>query len=197
MTVNLKIISLILFFVLFLTCSLKNEKRKETLTDTITQVGKEIISEKTKDNQDCIFDQETQTDEFLKGIEELKNYSWNPKTKIATIKISDEETLEIFRGGCDHFSFEAKFIVKKTITFPKDKSLIFSKLLWISKLIYNKSNYEIIKDCISKNKYSINDTNPSLIHINLLNSEVYNSFTIFYNAESTSNNTFSIEYFLN
>ena len=153
---------------------------------------KEVIKK-----SDCIFDLETQNDDFLKGIKELQNYSWDSKTKTATIIISIDETIEIYRGGCDDFSLSAKFIVPKKITFKKNKEYIFGKILWVSKLLYDKSDYEIINECINKNKYSVDESDPNNIHINLMNNLVYNNFIIFYNNEENQFNTFSITYFIN
>tara|TARA_R110002072_G_scaffold168350_2_gene321899 strand:- start:4 stop:483 length:480 start_codon:yes stop_codon:yes gene_type:complete len=146
---------------------------------------------------DCIFDIKTQDDSFLKEIDELKNYKWDQKNKTATIKISEKETIKIFRGGCNDFLLKGEFIVSNNITFENNKGYILNKISWISKLIFEKSDYIKIENCLKKNNISINKSNPDKIHINLLNHEIYNSYTIFYNSENEKFNTFSIEYFLN
>lgn len=146
---------------------------------------------------DCNFDLKTQDDSFLKEIDELKNYNWNQKSKTASIKISQQETIKIFRGGCNDFLLKGEFLIPKTITFKNNKDYILNKILWISKLIFEKSDYIEIEKCLKNNKISIDESNPNNIHINLLNHKVYNSYTIFYNSENKIFNSFSIEYFLN
>ncbi len=54
---------------------------------------------------DCIFDQLTQTNEFLKGTEFWNIHEWDNETKTALVHISEYETLEIKKGGCVHFSY--------------------------------------------------------------------------------------------
>ncbi|APG65107.1 hypothetical protein LPB136_06980 [Tenacibaculum todarodis] len=193
-----KNISLILLFFsfLFFGCNFKKEEEKKHKSILIEKVLDTI---KTKQNiiiEDCIFDQETQNDDFLKGIVELKNYSWDKKTKTATINISKNEVLEIYRGGCDHFALNAKFIVPKSITFKQNKDYILSRILWASKLIFNESDFKIIEESILQNKFSIDNSIPEDIHLNFLNNDVYNNYTFFYNSSNKKYNTFSIQYYL-
>lgn len=192
-------LSLLLFFS---ECT-SDKKEKKVVKKTSVKQVEEVIDtikpsiENQEKEEDCIFDQETQNDDFLKGISELKGYVWNQEKRTATLKISEKETLKIFRGGCDHFSLSATFLVPKEITFQKNEKYFLSRILWISKLIYHKTEFEAIDIVIKENKYSVDKSNPENIHINFLNKEVYNSFTAFYNAENKDYNTFSIEYFLN
>ena len=158
-------------------------------------INSNIFSQES--NDDCTFDLKTQNDGFLKGIKELKNYYWNQKNKTATIKISNQETINIFRGGCYDFLLKAEFQVPKTITFKKNKKYILNRILWISKLIYEEIDHLEIERCLLKNQISISESDPSDIHINLLSTKIYNSHTIFYNSKNKKFNTFSIEYFTN
>lgn len=146
--------------------------------------------------QDCIFDQSTQNDDFLKDINELKNYTWDSKKKTATIKISNQETLKIHRGGCDHFSLDAEFIVPKSITFQNNKEYIFSKILWVSELLY-KSDFKAIKAVLDNNQISISQESSNFIFINLMDKELYEGFFISFKSENTEYNTFSISYYIN
>src|SRR5690606_5730116 len=50
--------------------------------------------------QECIFDPETQTDEFVKNIPGITSYSWNDTSKTATILLPGDEILYATRGGC-------------------------------------------------------------------------------------------------
>lgn len=187
----------LLFFFLILLFSCSAKKSKETIQE-VTKIKDSLksihVKESIKDNIDCIFDQKTQNDDFLKGIEELKEYSWDAISKTATIKFSNKEILEIYRGGCNHFSLNATFKVSKNITFKNNREFIFSKISWVSNLIFNKTESKIISDCLNSS-YSVDNTNPNDIHINLMNNKVYNNFTIFYNSKNTEYNSFSIDYY--
>lgn len=189
------------FALLFLSCS-ENKKKVEISSPIVKEETFEIPktenkTQKTPDQTDCAFDTSTQTDHFLKGIDDLKGYSWDPKTKTASLRLSKTEVLEIYRGGCDQFSLKATFTVPKTITLEKNQKYIFDKILWISELVYDKSEYEIIEKSLTEDKYAIDKTNPERIHINLMDQKIYNSFVIYYDSYYPEYNTFSIEYFLN
>lgn len=176
--------------------SLPTKKTAPTLIPkTTTQSEKK--KEQASKNIDCVFDLTTQNDDFLKGIDALKEYSWDQETKTASLRLSKTEVLEIYRGGCDHFSLKATFTVPKKITLEKNQKYIFDKILWISQLVYHNSEYELIESTLTEEKYAIDKTNPERIHINLMDQKIYNSFVIYYDSYYPEYNTFSIEYFLN
>lgn len=189
------------FALLFLNCS-ENKKKVHTsspiIKEEIFEIPKtENSTQKIPDKTDCIFDTSTQNDSFLKGIDDLKGYSWNTETKTASLRLSKTEVLEIYRGGCDQFSLKATFTVPKKITLEKNQKYIFDKILWVSELIYDASEYKIIEESLTEDKYAIDKTNPERIHINLMDQKIYNSFVIYYDSYYPEYNTFSIEYFLN
>lgn len=65
-------------------------------------------------DDDCVFDLDLQTSEFLKETKYWDNHHWHDDTKKATIKISNTETLEIIRGGCAHYNYYVKLAVQET-----------------------------------------------------------------------------------
>ncbi len=125
-----------------------------------------IVVEEQVEDEDCIFDQATQTDEFLKGIKELEGYVWNQETKTAAIRISENETLEIYRGGCDHFGLSISFkLTGKNVSYPKDREVVFGKLLWAVKLI-KEFDYELIeKDILNENFEIYNGHNNTSLEL--------------------------------
>lgn len=145
-------------------------------------------------SQDCIFDQETQTDYFLKGIKELENYTWDNETKTAEIVLNDHWNLTLKRGGCDHFEMSAEFMVDRELDFEKDEKLIFDKISWISSLLNKEFDYEIIQECIEKQKLDIN-IEDNKRHIHFMDERIYESYyMLFYLSENGSN--FFIRYYL-
>ncbi|GAB5558118.1 MAG: hypothetical protein SchgKO_23310 [Schleiferiaceae bacterium] len=101
-----------LFLVLSLSaCNAPEEKTEAVLEVTEgTPSAEEITSENQENSNntqdyECIFDMETQTDEFIQGVEALKNYRWDDQEKVAYVTLPDSAELIIHRGGCDHFDY--------------------------------------------------------------------------------------------
>lgn len=105
-------------------------------------------------DDDCIFDSATQTDEFLQGIPELENYAWNKHINSAKIQLQANETLFITRGGCNHFGISADFyITGKEINLEQ----ALKKVIWIAELLNNEFETELLKEAIEKKEYTTDD----------------------------------------
>lgn len=184
-------ITVVVFYSLFVfSCSSKKEKKKEVVSETTeieTPQNKEEVPE-------CIFDQKTQNDDFLKGKKELKGYTWDDKTKTATLKLSDTETIEIYRGGCDYFIHGAKFIVPKSISLDNDKDAIMKKKLWISELIFDKEGFELIKNNIENKKYTSESYIEGKTEILLEGSNEISGTVITFDTTNPEYNTYSITF---
>jgi hypothetical protein len=190
----------ILFYismVLFLSCNQNKTTTKNVsvhideegiyfVEDSIEKINEQaddsIISEENKEDEDCIFDQTTQTDDFLKGIKEFEGYTWNKETKTASIRLSENEALEIYRGGCAHFGLSISFkLIGENVSYPKDKQVVFGKLLWAAKLI-KEFDYELIeKDILNENFEIYNGHNNTSLE---LLSETNNSLYIWISDHS-------------
>jgi len=145
--------------------------------------------------EDCIFDQETQTDDFIKGIKELKGYVWNANLKTAKVTLNNHWLLEIARGGCDHFELSATFKSKAKLDLEKDRDTIFNKIVWITSLI-EEFEGEAIKETIENNKLSITKESESFSYVNFMNQRLYNEYTMYYGVENDTT-SFTISYNLN
>jgi hypothetical protein len=157
---------------------------KQTKSSNVIK-GEEQLGFRTERNKkfreietgNCLFDQSTQTDKFLKGIKEFENYIWNQETKTANIVLSENETLEIFRGGCNHFELGVKFIYKnEEFNIEKNKNFIKNKILWISKLI-EEFDYKEINEVIKNNKISIIKENETSYYLNFMSVELYELYS--------------------
>ncbi|WP_452227649.1 hypothetical protein [Lacinutrix sp. MEBiC02404] len=117
----------------------------------------ELVSESESDfnEDDCVFDLNTQTDDFLKEIPEFSNYVWDNEQKKATIKLENGNTLIITRGGCAHFSFYGNLFLNKSELNLNDESGIFKKALQIAEKLFHKSDYELIKELLKNKDYEI------------------------------------------
>lgn len=110
---------------------------------------------------DCIFDQKTQNDDFLKGNLAFKNYSWDTETKTATIPLEDGDTLEIYRGGCMHFSVIATFVTHRSIVDYNDWEEVYKIVYWIAQSL-EEFDYELLKKAINEKDFFIDDWNYSV-----------------------------------
>ena len=151
-----------LIIVLFWSCK-QSSNKQDDITVTIGEEGitiKKDSSEVNVDDNDCTFDQETQTDDFLKGIKELEGYSWNQETKTAIIKLSETEILSIYRGGCAHFELSGSFNLKNVnLSYPRDKKIIYKKALWLAERLTGFPYKIIKKDILNENFEIYNDHN--------------------------------------
>jgi hypothetical protein len=59
---------------------------------------------------DCIFDLETQTNDFLIETPFWENHNWDVEAKTAYVKLTEADSLEIYRGGCSHFGYYVSLI---------------------------------------------------------------------------------------
>jgi hypothetical protein len=143
--------------------------------------------------EDCPISQVNQTDEFLKNINELKDYKWNDVTKQATLVLNDDEKLIITRGGCIHFMVEATFYPTEKINIAHDNyQSIFNKLLWITNLLED-FKYNKLKNAIENEEYTQikNQHVTTLIFDNTVLKEKFYAITI-----NLKSNTFSISQYL-
>jgi len=134
-----------------------NVKTNQIKTDTVAnleQKSEDLI----QDTSDCIFDQLTQTDEFLKGINELNGYKWDYKTRTATIILQNQDTLFITRGGCYDFGVSAEFRLRFDTTDYSEWKNVFKKVLWIAKVLDNEFSYQEIKNEIDSSKIVIENS---------------------------------------
>jgi len=158
-----------------------------------TNKNKQLTKENNGINQkDCLVTITNQTDDFLKDIDELQNYKWDSVTKKATINLTNGEILTITRGGCIHFLVAAEFQSSKSISYEKDSTYIFDRVLWITELI-NDYKFSMLKDVIKSGAYETvtNKHITTLVFTNKMLKEKFYAITI--NAKE---NTFSISQFL-
>lgn len=199
----MKNIYLYLFLILIFNC--KSEKSittnessivKEKVTHFEQGITKKnnVESDSTvaKETQDCIFDQTTQTDYFLKNIKELEGYVWNEDSKRADIILNDHWNLSITRGGCDSFQFSAHFFYERILDLEKDKVQIFDQIIWITSLLKDFKGKKIEK-AIKENKVSITKEDEFNYYANFIDSELYELY--YFNFNNKDVTTFEIGYY--
>lgn len=138
---------------LFITVACKNQNGIQK-TDSVFHNAELGIdsSANLEDSDDCIFDQLTQTDEFLREVPELSGYKWDKESRTATLKLSNGDTLYISRGGCDHFGVSAEFRLRNDTADIENWNNVYNKVLWIAKLLNSDFDYSLVKNDIDSNK---------------------------------------------
>ena len=165
-----------------------------TQIDTVQIENIEAKSSAKLVNQDCYFDQSTQTDDFLSDIEDLEGYNWNHETKIAEIVHNDHWSLNIKRGGCDDFEMSASFMYDGILDIEKDKKQIFDKVIWITSLLKDFDGKDI-KRVIEEDKVSITKRDEFNYHANFMDEKLYELYYFNFNNEGRTN--FEIGYYYN
>ncbi len=111
---------------------------------------------------ECIFDQTTQTDDFVKSVAEFSNYSWNSETKEATIILPNAEVLVAHRGGCNHFGISGTLITNDSTNFS-DLDHWFERCLWIAERLFSENDFQSLKKSIEGQSYSMLEGNTLYI----------------------------------
>jgi len=116
---------------------------------SVTQVPDGVL------DQNCIYDLDTQTDDFLKGIPAFSNYTWNNDLKQATVILSEEETMIVERGGCNHFSYYCTLQLKTSDLTVKNQKEIFTKALWMAEKLFATEDYNFFLYALETGDYAI------------------------------------------
>ncbi len=109
--------------------------------------------------RDCFFDQEAQTDDFVKSVPEFVDYTWNSDTKEATISLPGEEVLIAQRGGCYHFGVSGTLITQDP-TALEDIEYWFQRGLWIAERLFDKADVELLRKWKEDGRYRLLDRDP-------------------------------------
>lgn len=175
-----------------------SEDSETLLNELVTQIDSVQNEEPLSlhEQEDCIFDQVTQTDDFLKGIKELETYIWDAETKTAEIVLNDHWSLTIKRGGCDHFEMSANFIYDRILNIEEenDKQQIFDSIIWITSLLEDFDG-EDIKRVIEEDKVYVTKRDEYNYHANFMDEKLYELYYFDFNNKDRT--TFKIGYYYN
>ena len=127
-------------------------------------------------DEECIFDQSTQTDEFIKTKGVFSNYVWDNDKKEATIVLDNGDVLKARRGGCVHFGMSGELESSDTSVELTDINYWFEKAMWIAQNILDQSDAEHLKNQISKKQYTLLSENDSIYVV--IPHDSYDEFSI-------------------
>lgn len=137
-----------------------SENEKKAVSDILTD------SKVSLTHSDCIFDLNTQTDDFLQKTPELSNYSWNDSTKTATILLQNNDTLFATRGGCIHFNMRGELIRAYRKPLKENINHWFTEAKWISKSIMPESDFDKLEEMIRAKDYKFSKNIEEGIYLN-------------------------------
>ena len=143
---------------------LENEIKKLQAENEELRATNKALSADVTDNEpsDCIFDQSTQNDAFLKGIAELSNYTWNADKHTATILLSNTDTLYISRGGCYDFGVSAEFSLMDVNESYSDFEKAKEKVLWVTSLLKEDFDHDLLVKAFENKAYSTAEFIPDV-----------------------------------
>lgn len=130
----------------------------------------------SQEEEECIFDQDTQTDEFVKKVSEFSNYSWDDNLKEATIQLKNGNVLVAHRGGCVHFGISGELYLKDCGINLQDLNYWFREAKWIGKRLFSDSDFKLLKESIDNKTYTdLSDEGAAYI---IIPHNTYNEFSI-------------------
>lgn len=112
--------------------------------------------------EECIFDLSTQTDDFLKEKGVFKDYTWDDDKKEATIILDSGDILKAHRGGCVHFGMSGELILKDSVTSIENMDYWLDKATWIAKSLFNEADSEHLKNQLSTKGYQAETDSDSI-----------------------------------
>ncbi|WP_340154053.1 hypothetical protein [uncultured Marivirga sp.] len=126
-------------------------------------------------DSDCVFDLSTQTDDFIKEIEETETYTWDDSKKEATILLDNGDTLIAHRGGCNHFGVSGTLIKENVRLENIDKSYIIQSGIWIAERMFTPANVKELKIKLETEDYQIGRDDENLFYL-YFNHESYSEY---------------------
>jgi len=113
-----------------------------------------IANDETEQADDCVFDQSTQTEDFMK-LTGIKNYSWDAKTRTATKVTENGDTLKLQRGGCDHYTVGVWKVESIHKTHSHDNGKWISEAIELGEYLKDELDLDKVKKAIQNKKYDL------------------------------------------
>lgn len=130
----------------------------------------------SQEDEECTFDQKTQTDEFVRGVPEFSDYTWDSQIKVATIKLENGSILKAHRGGCVHFGISGELYLKDSEKGIRNLEYWFERSLWIAQRLFSEHDYNVLHNSILNKTYS-NQSGDGFTYL-LIPHDSYNEFSI-------------------
>lgn len=159
-------------FLLCLTGSCFSAKEEESTSKRLTPTAAEVAAE------ECIFDQGTQTDAFLKGIEEFEAYTWNQEDKTAYIPLENGDQLEVVRGGCNHFTVLVRLLSSSDKTPIEKTDYWLGRIFELAEPLNDEVNIRFYKQLLDGHNYQL-EASKHVIHYQFRQEQYCDMFITF------------------
>ncbi len=147
--------------------------------------------------EDCSEEISNIEDTYLKNINDLKGYSWDDKKLVASVEISNSKKLKVTfipsGNGCHLKLGFIKFIVPNSFSYQENKKEVIDDFLWVSELVLNEKEYNLISKTLNTEAYLITNANEENDFISLFDEEKMESVMAFFEKKE-KNNVYSILY---
>ena len=146
--------------------------------------------------EECMFDLATQTGEFLQANPKVDHYEWSNEKHEGLVFMKNGDTLEVIRGGCNHFLFQCS----KDLYFPLGESpsneVILDMANQMAQSIFPDSDVQLIDSLIGAKEYHYGEDQGSRYWY--LKYEGYASLEVAYMYwKDTRHYTLSVGYMMN
>ena len=130
----------------------------------------------SQQDEECVFDRNTQTDEFIRKKGEFTEYEWDNETKTATVILESGNILRAYRGGCAHFGMSVELeILNSTVDLNETKYWL-KKALWVSDKVFDDSDNQFLKNQLTSENYTLESDSDSFYIF--IPHEYYDEFSI-------------------
>ncbi|GAL85802.1 hypothetical protein Fluta_0656 [Sporocytophaga myxococcoides] len=183
------ILSLILILLL-VSCS-SEKVSKEQQEQTIT-AKKSTINKHIEVSNDCIFDTSTFkfTSEAIHKFNPKIKFHWNENEKHAILPLEDGDSLILHIGGCNHFSYWAKY--RTDYSKFNDSIYLLNKAKWIAENFFDNGFDKNYVRFITDKKYYQEDNGRPLMKSysiqtdkSIQENEIYEGFYFMRDGERT------------
>ena len=152
----------LMLILLFVSCSsekVSKEQQEQVITAKKSTINKLNIEE----SDDCVFDTSTFkfTSQAIHKFNPKIKFHWNDNEKHAFLPLEEGDTLILHIGGCNHFSYWAKY--RTDYSRFNDSIYLLNKVKWIAENFFDNGFDKNYVRFISDRKYYLEDNGKPLM----------------------------------
>lgn len=181
----------LLFILLLISCSSEKASKEENEQSIVTKKSS-INSKNVELTDECVFDTSTFkfTSQAIHKFNPAIKFHWDENEKRAIIPLEEGDSLILHIGGCNHFSYWAKY--RTDYSKFNDSIYLLNKAKWIAENFFANGFDQNYVRFISDKKYYLEDNGKPLIKsysirtdTSIQENEVYEGFYFMRDGERT------------
>ncbi|WP_028980475.1 hypothetical protein [Sporocytophaga myxococcoides] len=181
----------LLFILLLISCSSEKISKEEKEQSVVTKKSA-INRQNIELTDDCVFDTSTFkfTSQAIRKFNPTIKFHWDENEKRAILPLEDGDSLILHIGGCNHFSYWAKY--RTDYSKFNDSIYLLNKAKWIAENFFDNGFDQNYVRFISDKKYYLENNGKPLmksysIHTDSLiqENEIYEGFYFMRDGERT------------